>query len=570
MDLDTMNLPLKITVQGKGPLTLDKNSYVAAGGEGTVCREGNTAYKIYHDPHRMIPLKKITELQPLSSLKNVFGPRNIIFDAKHRKAIGFTMPYEPHTEFLCRLFSKNFRQSHNITAEKICTLVERMQKTIEEIHKNGILLVDLNEMNFLTDADYTEPLFIDVDSYQTPSFKATALMETVRDRTTKPGCFSEETDWFSFAVVSFQLYMGYHPYQKGKHPDYKPMDWSKRMDKNISVFHPDVSLASVWKDFSCVPQTHLEWYKRVFQNSERSKPPVPGSITAVMISQPVTMKEDSKLKIEELFCIGESIRKHYHLDGKDYFVTRERIYRGYNLIAHKKTDKELFLVNASGQAPVIGIDEGKSIRFESNFGTVLATIPSEAQMCCNGNLYSLHNGRMYENSFASFGSRTIHVQKEIAQVFRSATRLYEGVAVQDILRTCWMAIPFETQRCVNIHIPQLDGRRILSAKYENGKCITVSEYHGRYLRHIFIFNEDHTSYDYAELEEDGFGEVNFTVLQNGVCVHAIAEDAIQVFKGLDLVKELIDPLFNTGNPLSTDGINVFFIQDNKFYKVSMP
>lgn len=565
-----MSLPLKITVQGKGPITLEKNSYVAAGGEGTVCRKGKTAYKIYHDPKRMIPLKKISELQPLTGLKNVFGPRDIIFDARHRQAIGFTMPYEARTEFLCRLFSKSFRQSNGITPEKIRTLVEKMQQTIAEIHKNGILLVDLNEMNFLTSADYTEPFFIDVDSYQTPSYKATALMETVRDRTAKPGCFSQETDWFSFAIVSFQLYMGYHPYQKGKHPDFRPKDWSARMDKNISIFHRDVYLAPPWKDFSCIPQTHYEWYRRVFQDKERSCPPATGSTTTVMISKPTTKREDSKLKIEEIFCIGEPIRKHYCLDGSNYFVTPTRVYRGFKLVAHKKAETELFLVNVHGQDPVVGIHEGRRIRFESSLGVVLTTVPSEAQMCCNGNLYSLHEGRMYENSFSAFGSRIIPIQKEVARVFRSAVQLYQGVAIQDILRTCWMAIPYESGKCVNIHIPELDRRRILSAKYENRKCITVSESRGEYRRHIIIFNEPHTSYEITEIKEDGYRDVNFTVLHNGVCVHAISEDAIQVFRDFDKVREYMDPIFNTGNPLSTDGISVFFTQEDKFYKVSMP
>ena len=63
-----MNFPLKIIVQGKGPETLDKNSYVAAGGEGTVCRKGGTAYKIYHDPKKMIAIKKNTRVESSKEL----------------------------------------------------------------------------------------------------------------------------------------------------------------------------------------------------------------------------------------------------------------------------------------------------------------------------------------------------------------------------------------------------------------------------------------------------------------------------------------------------------------------
>jgi len=190
-----MNLPMTVVVQGKGKVTLDKNSYVAAGGEGTVCRIGGTAYKIYHDPKKMIPQAKIVELQALSHIDNVLGPREIILD-RNNDAIGFTMPYISDTEFITRLFNKNYKNDNSISPEMIVELVRKMQLTLTEIHKCGIIVVDFNEMNSLTTTKYDNIFFIDVDSYQTKSFKATALMESVRERLQPKGQFSEKTDWF--------------------------------------------------------------------------------------------------------------------------------------------------------------------------------------------------------------------------------------------------------------------------------------------------------------------------------------------------------------------------------------
>src|SRR5207248_7337064 len=111
------------------------------------------------------------------------------------------------------------------------------QEGVRHVHERGILIVDLNEMNFLLDASVEEILFIDVDSYQTPGFPATALMESIRDR--HAARFSQATDWFSFGIVSFQMFTGIHPY-RGKHPTLTGLD--ARMERNVSVLNPEVAV----------------------------------------------------------------------------------------------------------------------------------------------------------------------------------------------------------------------------------------------------------------------------------------------------------------------------------------
>ena len=68
--------------------------------------------------------------------------------------------------------------------------------------------------NFLIDRDMQHVLFIDVDSYQTAGFPATAIMDSIRDR--HSSTYSAGTDWFSFAILAFQMFVGVHPY-RGKH-----------------------------------------------------------------------------------------------------------------------------------------------------------------------------------------------------------------------------------------------------------------------------------------------------------------------------------------------------------------
>ena len=48
-----------------------------------------------------------------------------------------------------------------------------------------------------------------VDSYQTAHYPATAIMPSVRDWKVPLHDFSELSDWFSFAIVSFQVFLGF-------------------------------------------------------------------------------------------------------------------------------------------------------------------------------------------------------------------------------------------------------------------------------------------------------------------------------------------------------------------------
>ncbi|GAG15602.1 unnamed protein product, partial [marine sediment metagenome] len=239
---------MQVLVKGKkDKINLTKNHFVASGGEGSIYARRGTVYKIYTDPKAVIHYSKMKELSSITN-PNVIKPERLVLNSKN-KPIGYTMKHVPKTYALCQIFPKAFRDRTGMDTKNVLNLVQKMQKTIIDIHKQKILIVDLNEMNFLVDKKFNEVFFIDVDSYQTQSFPATAIMESIRDVHNKT--FSELTDWFSFAVVSFQMFIGIHPY-KGKHPTIKGI--VDRMKANIPVFHNDVKFPKVCMPFDTIPQ----------------------------------------------------------------------------------------------------------------------------------------------------------------------------------------------------------------------------------------------------------------------------------------------------------------------------
>jgi hypothetical protein len=202
---------MKVFVKGTNkPIELTNADFLAQGGEGKIYVKGNKVFKICESLSKMIPEGKFTELSVLSD-QHIIKPEEILVDAKD-KNIGYTMKFIKDSYTLCQIFAKAFRLRNKIKHDAV-DLVQQMQKTIQHIHSHDILLVDGNEFNFLLDDKFKEVYFIDVNSYQTPHYPAMAIMDSIRDRHAN-NKFSKVTDWFSFAIVSFQMFIGIQSFRR--------------------------------------------------------------------------------------------------------------------------------------------------------------------------------------------------------------------------------------------------------------------------------------------------------------------------------------------------------------------
>lgn len=565
-----MNFPFKLRIKGKSSETLDKNSYKGAGGEGTILQKGGTAYKVYHDPARTISVRKIEELTALKSLPNVLGPEDIILDYKKDLPIGFTMRFVTDTEYLCRLFNRNFRDSEKVTPEMIVELVKNLQKTLVEIHKAGILVVDYNEMNFLVNRKtFVDPFHIDVDSYQTPNFKASAIMESIRDRSTPKGQFSQLSDWFSFGVVAFQLYMGVHPY-KGKHPNYKPKQWSDRMDDNISVFNKEVTLPPSCQDWSVIPKPHLDWFKRVFEDQERSIPPMPDQSQVVAMIHPTLIPSTDSFEVKLLKQYDDTITSVAIYNGTPQVVTKKALYSGSRPVYRFMTKPQrIGIAELRTKDPILVTQEGKEIVFTSTEGTEVSRVYAHDAMEYQGRIYTYYGGAINEHSFMLFGTKIVPKVKRVCNIFEPTTKFFKGVAVQDILGTCWLAIPYEEGICINTRAPELDKIRIIDAKYESGVCILIGERKNTYSRYVLCFDDKHQKYTIRETEDIDFGAVCFTTLPNRVTVNVVENEKVEVFRDNSKIKVVENAPFDSSVKLFNDGSTVMFAIGDKLHSVRL-
>lgn len=568
---------MKIFVKGKGPVNLDKNHYKGSGGQGTVyCKDG-MGYKIYHDPQKMISPAKIQELSMLK-MPNVLAPKDVLLDGNNNP-VGFSMPFVKDTEFLCKLFVKSFRDKNNISHQGIIDLIKKMQETLVGIHKEGFLVVDYNEMNFLTSPNFEIPYYIDVDSYKTPSFPPTALMESVRDRVSPRNKFTELTDWFSWAVVTFQLYMGTHPY-KGRHPNYKPKDWLKMMDDNVSVFHPDVRLPANTQDWAVIPKRHLEWYKRIFLNKERSIPPFADQIGLVAVPKPILISGTDKFEVEYVQDYTSPIRNIKLIGSIDYAVVDGEVYANKKIFDfNRKAHVELCEVQ--GSAPVVAFQmPGHDVEFVHTAmsginGKNIGRIAADAMMQLDGRIYTMYNGHLTENVCTDFGNgKFVHHSQVVCNIFEPACKMFRGVVVQDILGKCWIAIPYRPGSCYNSHVPELDGYRIIDAEYASGMhagfCVVLAEKSGFYDRFIFRFKlEDFSNYSVRIENNVEIDIVNFVVLPNDLCIMVINDLRVEAFFDNRKIKTIDNPPFNSSMKLFNKGMKVLFVNKNKLHSVRL-
>jgi len=179
-------------------------------------------------------------------------------------------------------------------------------------------------MNFLVSKKFDDVLFIDADSYQTKSFPATAIMPSIKDWKVQNNKFTTDSDWYSFGVVTFQMWTGIHPY-KGRYKK-KPMTFEERIQHGISVFNQDVGIPKAAYPFDMIPKGYREWYEAVFEKGRRCAPPADIGAAMIFIPKIVTLSGTQYLDITEIGEYDGDITNFWSDGGKLVVATTKAMY----------------------------------------------------------------------------------------------------------------------------------------------------------------------------------------------------------------------------------------------------
>ena len=561
-----------VIIKNVGKFTLSDNNFVASGGEASIYKNSQYAIKIYHEPRKAIPEAKIDELSKISA-SNVCKPLYTVYDATSQEMLGYCMQFIDQSHPICKLFTKTFRDANNIKHTNILDIIKKLQNTVTQIHRDQCLIVDLNEMNLLVSGDFQMPLFIDVDSYQTKSFPATAIMDSIRDPLVKGVNWTEESDWFSFAIIAFQLYIGIHPY-KGKHPKYKPNQWLDRMKDGVSALNKSVSLPSVCNDISVIPKRHLDWMNQVFEKRQRLAPPDLDSV--IPIVAPVQMKilkSTNKMNLTDIFVCSEPIKRVYSFIGVKWYISEHFLWKDGKKIRDIDSNKRTYLCKqGNGTLPILVQYDKKSkhVVFEDiNSRESIAKIDVEGVFESNSNIYSMQNGAIYFNKFTNIGNKTLHSLQQIAQVSCLSSKIMPNLIYQNLLGKPWFVIPTATG-VLNGTIKEVEGYKILNARFFRNIAVIIAEKNGRYDKFIAIFDMMKSfQYSIRKIEDVNYEDVNFTVLDNGMCLNVKEDSDIELFRDNSTMKVIENTSISSDTPLYSFDNKVYIVNDKCFTQITM-
>lgn len=533
----------KYRIRGGGEVNLTQANFIAAGGEGAVHAHGDEAFKVYLKPERMIPEAKIAELAGIAD-ESVVRPRRVLLDGKGN-AVGYSMRRVADAHPLCQLFTKAFKDREGVDGSTVLRIVQGMQRSMGAVHAANVLVVDANEMNFLVAPDFGEVFFIDVDSYQTPHFPATALMEGVKDWSAG-GHWTTGSDWYSWGIVTFQLFVGIHPY-KGKHPSVKGLP--ERMRGNLSVFNRAVSVPQMVPPFDVIPGAYRAWYRATFEDGFRGVPPADAQIsTALGTARPVASA--TAMTLTPIRSFGGDILEYVAWSGEEAAILARPTGRvvwvldgGRNReIAVEGNGK---LVRWGGVLLYAWIDHGAVRVREMQRGTaeIPLTLSGRALATADGRLY-VHSGEhVVEVEFFEAGGKIVGAPRVVANVAPLATQLYPGVAMQSVLGA-WYANLFPAAgRSDQVRLADLDGSRVVGARCEGPALIVAAERAGTVDRYVYgIFSDGDVQLRWVD-RNVGHGDLNFVALPKGVValIDEAGDLALFPARGSQQGKRISDP-----------------------------
>lgn len=561
-----------IIVNGTRIKVTDKN-YLAAGGQAAVfIIGGNKVVKLFHNPGDMIPRKKFDELAVIAD-PNVVRPLDIAHDVNGRP-IGYTMRFLDNTNPLIKYFVPGFYKQHGITLDMRLKLVEDLRKHALAVHAAKILIVDFNELNVRVPASHVESFLIDTDSFQTPSYPATVIMESIRDFSSKQ--FTEGSDWYSWGVLAFQVLVSIHPF-RGTHPKYKANEWMDRMKKGASVFDVGARVPTICTPFSALPPRLVGWFQETFANKSRTAPPdvapAPSLVAPAPVQVPTTivLVGGGGFVIDQVSSFTGDIVMRANVYGTEYTVTEKKVYATSHEVLTLKADQTCVPVTAknAGQVYYWLIDR------KAGKASILNASTQEQSQCGlpndwfvrNNALYTRMGGQLIELSLIQLGQKTIVEKKQVGNVSEMTTTLFDGLAVQDLLGKTWISNPILPGRCKTLPVPELDGYRVVDAKAEANYAIFCCERAGKYDLKIMEFDSSYSSYTIRTIADVPFEQVNFTVNDKGLALLCYGGNTLEVFKGNTVHKFDNVPMDNTMTLFHNAG-SVYFINGNSVHKIT--
>ena len=518
-------------------VTLGKRNFIAPGGEGKVYADGEYCIKIYHDPGRMIPEGKIKELAEIAS-PNVMAPLDIVLQGPH--PVGYVMRAARSCLPLPQVFPRGWRDRKGFTPDVALRLVLSWRAAWVAIHAKGALGIDMNEMNFLLRDDFSALVHIDVDSYQTSNYPATAIVPSVRDP--QHATFSQGTDWYSFALLSFALLVGAHPF-KGRLSGYSPRDLLRRMKDGASALQPGAKLPPTCLPLDVLPKAWRAWFETILHTSERPLPP--------------NQAGDWKMvAVQVNVSAGNVILTRICRIGTRHYLATGRTPRGVKVG-----------IKATSEVGMVDVIIADSVRTQRVRADEISSI--------DGRIYLRAGEGLLELRYVELG-KVKAVPHLVGSVSAHGTKLFRGVAIQNLLGAVWASILPRPGRCTQVRLAEIEGARLVDARFaggggkdgRTGVLRVAVDRQGQLELHTWS-GLTRSGFDHHLSEDVDVASVEVAELDTGVAVVAHPEGLLLFHPGKPQKTKIIKDPRLAGHPISAEAGTLMVEIGQEAYSVKL-
>ena len=567
---------MRYRVRGEGEITLHPDDFIFEGGEGRVYGRGRTAYKIYHDPAAAISETKIRELSVIGHSR-VVAPRRLILD-RRGAPVGFTMDWIRDAVPLARLFPSAYQTAHGITPETILALVRAMAEAVSAVHEANCVMVDGNEFNYLVDpATYRTPYLIDVNAYQTPTYPGSAILPAIRDPLARS--FSPESDWYAFAVVICQLFVGIHPF-KGRHPAYTkalvgPEVLGRRMADGVSIFNPEVMVPPATRDFGGIPSGYRDWFVDLFERGKRYPPPVaPGKPSGRAVR--AAPASTGRFAVKLLRRFDAPVIDHFAVFGVEITRTRTGVWVGGRFFpAPPETQAVLTPFRARPVFVRVPPGRGRIELTRPDGGPVWAPEMAAEWVRVIGNTVLVKSGgRLVELAVSDDGDAVRVAVRAQWPVMAASATPFDGVILESLLGRPHLVIPRPSvhgaSACARLHLPELSGFQVTDARRMSRVCVVIGHRRGTVRRFVIRFDAGFAAYDIRATDVGAAASASLAVLDSGVAVVGTEDGSVEIFSheiGDPRLETVSDPDVAAGLRLCTDGAALRGFVGRRLYTV---
>lgn len=223
---------------------------------------------------------------PAGLPKNVIAPKGLVYDASGMKVLGYTMDFLSNAEVLLRYCERKFRETKNISDDRIVNIFSSLYSTIGGVHNKNVVIGDFNDLNVMV-GQGDDVSIIDADSMQfgpylskvfTTRFVDPLLCDFSSGEPVLCKPHNPNSDWYAYAVMLMKALIYAGPYSGVHIPKAgdKRLSDGARVQKRVTVFSDDIRFPKVARHYSVLPPELLGHFEDIFVKNARS--PIPLSL----------------------------------------------------------------------------------------------------------------------------------------------------------------------------------------------------------------------------------------------------------------------------------------------------